>query len=225
MGFTLIQARFDPGKSAFFVIPRQITNQEFKLTQRIENPPEFIIATSKQMLGYCTSGYLRVFVSPEGASLVEKHAQAFDSLMYTQDVEAWKEHLGAEDGMLKFFESGKVLPVAEWISPEELDMHSRILKAGGYTGPFNWYKAAVHLDPPREDVELTEEEKKITVPTLLIIPEKDFAIVRDMQVGFTKAVAGDLRVESIDAGHWAMLEAKGEVERLFEEFGRVNGGE
>lgn len=221
VGFTLIQGRFDPGMLTL-LHHLQSGNCVGIQANRI-NQLEFMISTSKQMLGYCTSGYLRVFVSPEGASLVEKHDQAFDSLMYTQDVEAWKEHLGAEDGMIKFFESGKVLPVAEWITPEELEMHNRILKAGGYTGPFNWYKAPVHLDPPKEDVELTDEEKKITVPTLLIIPEKDFAIIKDMQVHITKSAAEDLKVEVIDAGHWAMLEAKETVERLLEEFATANG--
>lgn len=149
--------------------------------------------------------------------MVEKHDRAFDSLLYAKDPEAWKEHLGAEGGLLKFLEAGKELPTADWISPEELEMHHRILK-GGYTGVFNWYKAGFHLDPAKEDLVLTAEDKKVTVPTLLILTEKDYAIITDLQLQATKAVAQDLTVERLDTGHWAMLEAKDTVEKLLEDF-------
>lgn len=175
-------------------------------------------ALSKQYLGYSTSGYTRVFTSPEGASLVEQNDAAVDSLLFAKDPETWKEHLGADGGFMRFLEAGKPLPVADWISPEELAMHNRILK-GGYTGVFNWYKATRFIEPAREDVELTDEGKKITVPTLLIATTKDYAILCDAQVQMTRAVAADFTVETLETGHWAMLEAKEEVERLLEAFG------
>lgn len=121
--------------------------------------------------------------------------------MYCQDAETWKEHLGAEGGLVRFLESGKVLPIAEWISPEEVKMHNRKFKAAGYTGPFNWYKARMLLDPPKEVVELTEEEMKVKVPTLLITTNNDIIVIKDIQVQGTKAAAEDLRVESLDTGH------------------------
>lgn len=172
---------------------------------------------STQMQGYPTSGYVRVFCSPEGAEIVEKHDKLLDSLLYAKDPESWKEHLGAEGGLLRFFEAGKELEVADWISPEELEMHNRILK-GGYTGVFNWYKAAAYVEPAKEDVELTDEDKKIKVPTLLLITEKDYAVMADFHVQMTSAVAENLRIERLDTGHWAMLEAKEEVEKQLENF-------
>jgi soluble epoxide hydrolase / lipid-phosphate phosphatase len=185
-------------------------------------PAEYMISMSKQVLGYCTSGYQRVFVSPEGAALVEKHDKLFDTLMFASDPETWKEHLGAEDGLVKFLEAGKALPVADWMLPEELDMHNRILK-GGYTGVFNWYKAALHLDPAHEDLALTAEDKKVTVPTLLAITENDYAIIPDMQLQMTRTAAEDLTVERLQTGHWAMLEAKDKVEELLENFATTRG--
>jgi len=178
-----------------------------------------MIATSTKLLGYCTSGYLRVFVSPTGASVIESNSKAFSSLLYTADSEAWKTHLGAEGGLANFLSSGEVLPIAPWLSREEFETQNKILAQGGYTGPLNWYKAAANFDPAQEDVNLTAEEKRVEVPTLLVIPTKDFAIIEPMQVHMTKAVAGDgLRVEKVDAGHWAMLEKKEEVEGLLERF-------
>jgi pimeloyl-ACP methyl ester carboxylesterase len=176
------------------------------------------MAVSKQMLGYSTSGYMQVFLSPEGSSLVEKNAGAFDSLMFAKDPEAWKEHLCAEGALQKFLEAGKELPVADWISPEELATHQRILK-GGYDGVFNWYKAIAFLDPAKEDQDLSSEDQKITVPTLFIATTKDYAIIPAVQVHMTREAAQDnLKIETLDTGHWAMLEAKETVEKMFEEF-------
>lgn len=181
---------------------------------------EMLIALSKQLVGYSTSGYVRVFISPEGASLVEQHDKAFDSLMYAKDPAAWKEHLGADGSLVRFLESGAELPTADWISAEELATHNRILK-GGYAGVFNWYKAAVFCDPPEEHKRLTAEDKAVEVPALFIATERDYAVIKDMHVQMTRSVAKDLTVETLDTGHWAMLEAKEEVGRLLEDFART----
>ncbi|KAK4450900.1 putative hydrolase [Podospora aff. communis PSN243] len=190
VGFTLVTARFDP---------------------------EFMISSSTQLLGYSTAGYTRVFVSPEGASLLDANSTAFSSLLYTDDPSHWKTHLGAEGGLVKFLATGEILPIAPWLSQEEFTLQNKIIQQGGYAGPLRWYKSAMSLPPAEEDVNLTDEQKKVEVPTLLIIPEKDFAIVEAVQVYMTGQVAGDnMRVEKVDAGHWAMLEKRQEVEDLLE---------
>ncbi|KAK0702488.1 Alpha/Beta hydrolase protein [Apiosordaria backusii] len=183
--------------------------------------PDFMIQLSKELVGYSTSGYVKVFISPEGASLVEKHDRRVDSLFYAKDPEVWIGHLGEPGGFMKFLESDIEVPVADWISPAELEMHNRILKAGGYTGPFNWYKAAVFCGPAKEDQELPAEEKKIKVPTLFIATLKDYAVIPEMHIQALQGLAEDLRIEKLDVGHWAMLEAKARVEGLLEEVGNA----
>ena len=184
-------------------------------------PSDAMNKMTKDILGYSTSGYIRLFVSPEAASLVEKNDKAFDSLLYAKDPEAWKEHLGAEGGLKKFLDSGEVLPVADWISPEELEMHNRILK-NAYDGVFNWYKAGILLGASEEDKQRTAEGKKILVPTLLLVAEKDYAIVPDFQIQMTQASATDLRVERFQTSHWIMLEERDAVEKLLEQVGDAN---
>ncbi|KAK4170564.1 hypothetical protein QBC36DRAFT_158069, partial [Triangularia setosa] len=170
---------------------------------------------------YSTSGYVKVFISPEGASLVENNDRRVDSLFYAQDPKVWIEHFGEPGGFIKFLESDIEVPVADWISPVELEMHNRILKTGGYTGPFNWYKAAVFCGPAKEDQELAVEEKKIKVPTLFIATLKDYAVIPDMHIRNLQGLAENLRVEKLDVGHWAMLEARERVEELLEEVGNT----
>lgn len=181
--------------------------------------PDFMISLSKQLVGYSTAGYTKLFISPQGASIIEQHDKLFDSVLFTKDPALWKQHLGPEGALLKFLEAGNPVPVGDWISPQELQMHNRILKHGGYTGPLNWYKAAALLDPAKEDVELPDDQKKIEVPTVFIATTKDYAIIKDVQIQMTKAVAPHVKVVTLDTGHWAMLEARDEVESLLEEFG------
>lgn len=58
--------------------------------------------------------------------------------MYAADPLAWRDYLGAEGACEAFLREGKILPMGSYISAEELEMHSKILMGGGYTGPLNW---------------------------------------------------------------------------------------
>lgn len=178
-------------------------------------------AMAKQALGYSTSEYIWFFVSDEGASLVEKNDKAFDSLIYAKDPETWKWHLGAKDGLAKFIESGEVLPIADYISQDEVAMHNRILK-NGYNGVFNMYKAAVRCQVP-ENKDLTPEDKKIKVPTLLILASKDYVVMKEAQEHVTKSAAADIQVITLDTAHWVMLEDRDGFEKLLEDFAAAKG--
>jgi soluble epoxide hydrolase / lipid-phosphate phosphatase len=180
---------------------------------------------SKQVLGYTTSGYVHLFTAPDGAGLVEAHDEAFDSLMYAKDPQVWKQHLGEDGGLRRFLESGEVLPVAEWMPPDALAMHNRILK-GGYDGVFNYYKAVREFGPSDAEAALTNEEKKIGVPTMLVILEKDYVIMEGLQVHTTKAAAGDLlEMERLDTCHWAMLEDPKGVDNILTKWAAKHSGE
>ncbi|KAH8886342.1 alpha/beta-hydrolase [Thozetella sp. PMI_491] len=174
-------------------------------------------SAARQAVGYPTSGYVELFRSPEGASLIEKNDRAFDSLMYAKDPEAWKWHFGAEGGLEKFLKSGEILPTADWISPEELEMHNRILK-GGYNGVLNWYRASDQFGPTEEDRNLTPGEKKIHVPTVFMVTENDHAVLHELHIQATRLAASNAQVIRLGTGHWPMLEDKEVVERILENF-------
>ncbi len=88
--------------------PRNVFTADLELADAMN-------AAATQAVGYPTSGYHKLFSSPEGAPLIEKNDKAFTSLMYAKDPSAWKEHLGAEGGLKRFLESGVVQPTADWI--------------------------------------------------------------------------------------------------------------
>jgi hypothetical protein len=50
----------------------------------------------------------------------------------------WATNLGEPDGMASWFREKKKGELAAWISREQVEMHEKILKMSGYTGPLNW---------------------------------------------------------------------------------------
>jgi len=176
---------------------------------------------AEQVAGYPTSNYFHFFTSPDGAAIVDNNDRAFDSLMWTANPEDWKTHLGAAGGLARFLASGTILPTADWMSPEEMAMHNRIIKTGGgYTGVFNWYNAAVQFPPSEEDKQM---DTKIYVPTLLVLAEKDYAVVPMFQEHSTREAAGDLlEVTRMDTGHWVQLEDRDGVHKLLTDWAAKN---
>src|SRR5512142_356831 len=99
-------------------------------------------AYAVQTVGYPTSNYMKVFVSDEGEELVEAKHRAGMSLLHPKDPELWKTHLGAEGGFKAFLEKGEPVEIADYVTPEEMEMQEKIVK-GSWYGVLNWYKAAI----------------------------------------------------------------------------------
>jgi len=181
-------------------------------------------AIATQQVGYATSGYVRVFASDEGEALIEANSAAVESLLHAKDPELWKTHLGAEGGFKAFLEKGEPVETADYITPAEAELQGKIIR-GSWYGVLNWYKAGVRLPVHDSDKNLTEEQRKVDVPAVVVITEKDYAIMAEMQAYMTQKAAGDLlRVERLPTAHWAMLEAKDKIEELLEAFGEQVGG-
>ena len=136
------------------------------------------------------------------------------------------KHLGAKGGLLRFLQAGKELPVADWISPDELG-HAQSYPQkpeGTRACSTGTRRRRCMYDPADEDRALTAEERKITVCANAAGCDGAGLHGHRGHAGMqmTRAVAEDLTVErgSRQGGHWAMLEAKDEVEQLLlEDFG------
>jgi len=101
------------------------------------------------------------------------------------------------------------------MTPEEFELHSQILREGGYTGPLNWYK---HLGA---NLSLADErglKTAVDAPTLLVTAKKDQLTLPVVQEQVTRPHIKDLRVKCANSGHWVQLEAKAEVNAMIEVF-------
>lgn len=70
------------------------------------------------------------------------------------------------------------------------------------------------------DAEVTTEDRHLKVPVLLIRAEKDCVCLADSMERGPRQWAADLKVASVDAGHWLQLERPGEVNAILENFVR-----
>ena len=66
--------------------------------------------------------------------------------------------------------------------------------------------------------ELTDERKRIDLPTLLVVGERDAITRLEIHEAGTKARTSNLRIERLDCGHWPQLEKKDELMKILASF-------
>ena len=66
---------------------------------------------------------------------------------------------------------------------------------------------------------MPEDRKQVTLPTLLIVSNKDYVARAELQKDNTSKWVQNLRVEELSCGHWIQLEQTDEYNKLLESFG------
>jgi len=119
-----------------------------------------------------------------------------------------------------WFEEGKIIPTASWISSEELAIHDQIFNAsnGGYGPALNWYKAQIANVNSEDEAPLASGDSQFERPTLLVTCSKDPIAVADIQEKTTKQYAKSLRIKQLETGHWVQLEQPSKVNGIIQEF-------
>lgn len=98
-----------------------------------------INAATKAAFGESTLGYISFFSTERSAKMVESAPDCFESLIYAADPSDFRRYLGAEGACESLLRENRILPIGDFISAAELEMHRKIFRAGGYTAPLNWY--------------------------------------------------------------------------------------
>lgn len=106
------------------------------------------------------------------------------------------------------------------IPKEELATHQQIFdpKNGGYGPGLNWYKAQIANLNTEEDTSIPPERRHIQQRTLAILGRDDFICVPAMQEATMRPYVKNLKVETVDAGHWVQLQQPDETNKLLKEF-------
>ncbi|MCJ1306544.1 hypothetical protein MMC25_000187 [Agyrium rufum] len=172
---------------------------------------------TEKIFGYPTYGYWKLFTAEDGAEVLNNNRESLFSLFYPQEPEMWKEHLGPLGAARSWITSGKTTPLPSWMSAEEHAIHAKLFEKRGYGPGLNWYKSGVR-GPGEDKVELAEEQKFSDVPSLLIVSTKDYITRPEMAVQQTQKYVRNLKVESLECGHWIQLEVPDEVNNLISRF-------
>ena len=91
--------------------------------------------------------------------------------------------------------------------------------------PCNRYKSAIRGVDAAHHAALPEERKRVDLPALLVVSDRDYITRADMQTERTAKWVARLRVEELSCGHWVALEMPDELNKLLEGFANeVVGG-
>ena len=70
----------------------------------------------------------------------------------------------------------------------------------------------------KSEANVTEEQKIIKTPTLFIAAERDVICVPEFMQAGMKPFVQDLTIESVNTGHWCMLEKPDETWAFVDKF-------
>ncbi|KAK8024884.1 epoxide hydrolase [Apiospora arundinis] len=170
-------------------------------------------ATGTEMLGYIS------YIARDAGSqeMMERHAESVMDILFTDDPKTWDVHFRPLQGFKTFIEEGRRQKVGDWFPPELRRRHLETFgRDGGYLGASQYYKMLDrNLSVRDEELDFGKEKDegkgKITLPSLLIVPEEP-ASAREMQIGMLRAWApglGEEGVVTVRSGHWVHLEKRG----------------
>ncbi|MCJ1245436.1 hypothetical protein MMC30_002640 [Trapelia coarctata] len=171
-----------------------------------------------QAFGYPTFGYWKFFDSDDAAEVLDRNPKSTTSLMYPEGPETWMTDLCPLGGARTWITSGTATAHPSWITEDEAALHECILAQGGYTGPLNWYKSVIKGINDVDDATIEPEQKYLTLPNMLVVSTKDFATRPELQEMRSREWVKDLRIETLDCGHWIPLERSEELFALLEDF-------
>ena len=159
--------------------------------------------------------YMRYFLQP-GVAEAEFNADVRGNLSkmfmpYTRAADQWTFATVGGDGSGVFT---RVPPGATFLTDAELDVYANEYSRTGFTGGFNWYRAADlngdEVDPPLGPV--------IDIPSMMVTAENDL-ILRPAMAAHMPALLPRLRMEHIkQCAHWTQQERAPEVNALLLDF-------
>ncbi|PHH91786.1 hypothetical protein CDD83_10282 [Cordyceps sp. RAO-2017] len=181
---------------------------------------EALNKASREAFGYETFGYWWWHNTEEAVKDCQDHPASLFTLAYPADPSVWKTDLAPVGKAAAYVRAGKLRPLPAWYDLAEYTVRDRILAIKGYRGPLNWYKAAMRgVNIPDESV-IPEANRHCKVPALLVFCEHDYVTRADALGDKTKQWMEDLRVETVDCGHWIQLERPERLHSLLDEFCR-----
>ena len=111
-------------------------------------------------------------------------------------------------------------PLLDVITPADIEI-AKASFGGNFDAPLNWYKslmANINLEDEGTEDMGYETKERLKKPTLFVAALKDPIGRADIHEAAMKTWAEDLRIERIEAGHWAQLEKSEAVNEILGSF-------
>ncbi|KAK7031680.1 Esterase/Lipase [Favolaschia claudopus] len=160
-------------------------------------------AMTIEKFGYDAYAYMRFFVRPDAAEIIEKNIDAFIGLTHPKTKQLLEDHLCVEGGARAYIESNTVTELPAYMSQEDTEHLRTALLSGGMSAPLCWYKAMAEQVYAKDDAKISGAAAYIHQPLLFVAFPDDLLAVPSMgDAVHAKYAKGPVtRKELIGAAH------------------------
>ncbi|KAI1932862.1 hypothetical protein LOZ12_000267 [Ophidiomyces ophidiicola] len=183
-----------------------------------------ICELTKSIVGYETYGYWKWHNTEEAAVDNNEHPASAFNLVYPHDPLLWKSDFAPVGKAAEFVRAGRTTALPSWYSLADYTLRDRIFAKGGYAGPLSWYKSAMRGVNTEDEAAVPESDIPCPLPNLFIAAQQDYVCRADLQSAQAKKWVPDLRIKTIDCGHWVQLEEPDLLSNLIVEFAEEVAG-
>ncbi|KAJ7722821.1 alpha/beta-hydrolase [Mycena metata] len=163
-----------------------------------------------QAIGYDVLAYMRFFIQPDAAAVIEEHIDSFISLMFPESPQLWKDYFCVEGGARAWIEGDKTAGLPSYMTLEDKEILKKSLLTGGLSGPLCWYKVFSLKANSDDDASISAGE--FTQPLLFIAFTKDnVALPVFGDSAHKKYAKGPVTRKEINGDHWAVESHTSEI--------------
>lgn len=145
-------------------------------------------------------------------------------MAYPDDHSVWVKSLAAINGTREWLTAGKTGPLPSYLTQADKDRWLAInSQPNTITASLNYYRSLMRGTQAADEDPLTDEQRMLRVPVLGICGKEDMVTRADQIGGGIRpwATKGYREIVLEGAGHWVMLERRGEVSGALLEFVRA----
>ncbi|KAK7453238.1 hypothetical protein VKT23_011914 [Stygiomarasmius scandens] len=172
---------------------------------------EKALKDTKALLGYELFGYFYFLGGPDGSSVCMNNLEAFFNILYPEDPETWITDMAPLGAMRESILSGKVLPPASWLSPEEHAQRIEAIRSGGLDAPMCYYKASLNGNHRIDDQDIPASCYTVSQPVFFGAILEDYICIPSLFKPDFEKYCKNLTYREFKCSHWVMLQTPEEL--------------
>lgn len=167
----------------------------------------------KSTLGTELFGYWAFFSEEGPRDKLDDSTESLYSLLYCDDPELWKRHMGPPGAMKAWIENKQMTEVGSFLTEEDRQVQREELRKGGFAAPICYYKV-VYTTIEADDFQANPPTAlKLTKPVFFGGALKDFIALYSLNEASTKESCEDATIHIYNMGRWIHMQAKDETSR------------
>ena len=164
-----------------------------------------VISTTKEIFGYGTHWYWKLFTAGDGAHILDSHLESFWTVLHGEP-ETWLETLCAPDGLRNFLLADKRQPVQAYATEARKQEWLGQFRRDGFDGPLNYYRSAASGVQDAVNKAIPKENVVVTVPFLFFGGKRDMVCRPELlRPSIDAGLLPNVTNVVVDTGHWSYL--------------------